>query len=105
MSTTTNPYDIYADFARAGWKRDFDLSAGNFLIIEVDDAPALGSHPGGVLFAGCWTRPDGLSVFQRSNMDRSVTTVVIDPYGAILKQFRSATLVESVNELRKLQIV
>lgn len=78
----TNPYAIFNKLRQAGWRHDFDTSPGNNLIITVDGAPPIGSHPGGVLFAGCWTRQDGLSVFQRSNMDRSITTVVIDPYGS-----------------------
>jgi len=105
MSVSTQPYAIYTELVKAGWKRDFEISAGGFLIVEVDDAPSLGSHPGGVLFAGCWTRQDGLSILQRSNMDRSVTTVVIDPYGAVKHEFRRATLVEASDHLLTLNLI
>ena len=101
----TNPYAIFNKLRQAGWRHDFDTSPGNNLIITVDGAPPIGSHPGGVLFAGCWTRQDGLSVFQRSNMDRSITTVVIDPYGALLHSFRHATLIEAGDAIDKLNLI
>jgi hypothetical protein len=104
MSTLASSYAIFTEFTQAGWKRDFDTSPGGFLCVEVDGAPSLGSNPGGVLFAGCWTRPDGLSLFQRSNMDRSVTTIVIDPYGNTLHDFRRASLAEACDHIRSLNL-
>ena len=107
MSTATapNPYAIYNNLRRAGWKRDFDKSAGNNLVLPVTGAPPIGSHSGGMLFFGMWTSPDGTSLCQRSNMDRSVTTVVIDPMGAIIHSFHSATLIESTDTIDKLKLI
>jgi hypothetical protein len=98
-------YAAFAQLRQAGWFRNFDTSPGDNLIVAVAGAPAIGSHPGGVLFAGSWTKPDGTTLFQRSNMDRSVTTVVIDPQGAITHNFWNATLVESSDEIIKRNII
>jgi len=106
MSTaTSNPYQIFSDLKHAGWFRDFTSSPGGFSCVPVADAPALGSHPGGVLFAGAWTAPDGTMMFQRSNMDRSITTVIIDPLGNILHSFWRASLVEACDHLQTLNLI
>jgi hypothetical protein len=100
-----NPYQIFVNLKQAGWHRDFDTSPGNNLCVPVSNAPALGSHPGGVLFFGAWTKPDGTTLFQRSNMDRSVTTIMLDPMGNVIHSFKDASLADSSDHLIRLKIV
>lgn len=116
MSTTTTPmpnaaytaskqYSVYNELRDAGWKRNFDLSAGGHLCLPIDGAPSLGGSPGGLLYFGAWTAPDGTSLIQRSNMDRSVSTMLLDPYGRQLEFFISKTLIESADRIRDLDLI
>ena len=104
MSTiSVNPYAVFKDLRNAGWKRDFDKSGGNFLCVPISGAPPLGGNAaGGLLYAGAWSKPDGTMIFQRSNMDRSITTIVLDPMGVITHTFHDPTLWESCGEIRNL---
>jgi hypothetical protein len=102
---TRQTYSIFVDLKEAGWFRNFNTSEGGHLCMPVDGAPALGGSPGELLFAGSWTAPDGTTLFQRSNMDRSWTSVVIDPLGNVTHSFHSGTLIESAAHLRSLNIV
>jgi hypothetical protein len=107
MSTTTssNPYTIFDAMPRAGWKRDFDKSKSGFLVVPVTGAPPIGSCPGDLLFCGHFTKPDGASIFMRSNMDASETVVVFGPYGQILHTIHTATLAEAGDAIDKLNII
>jgi hypothetical protein len=102
---TRQTYSIFVDLKEAGWFRNFNTSEGGHLCMPVDGAPSLGSSRGELLFAGSWTAPDGTTLFQRSNMDRSWTSVVIDPLGNIVHVLSSKTLAESGDHLQMLNIV
>jgi hypothetical protein len=108
MTTTAPaPYAIYSELKRAGWFRNFSTSqAGKgHLYIPVPGAPRLGGGEADRLWSGTWTKPDGTSIFQRSNMDRSVTTIVLDPLGNTLYDFRRATLADAADHLSTLNLV
>jgi hypothetical protein len=105
MTTTTYP-NLYAEMKKAGWYRGFDTSEGGHYCVTVPGAPPLGGNSDGdLLYAGHFTKPDGTTCYQRSNMDRSVTTIVIDPMGNTLHDFKRATLFEAVNHLLTLNVL
>jgi hypothetical protein len=99
------PYSVFANLRKAGWFRNFDHSGGGHLCVSVFGAPKIGSSPGGRLFAGHWTKHDGTSIYQRSNMDRTWTTVVLDPNGNVAHSFITDTLSEAGDEIHKLNII
>jgi hypothetical protein len=83
MTTMTKPYAEFKALEDAGWFRDFEPSVAGFCSIPVPGAPSLGGSAGGRLFAGCYTRSDGTSLFLRSNMDRGETSLMIGPDGRL----------------------
>lgn len=109
MSSTaaTDPYAAYKNLKQAGWFRNFDVSQDGrgHLRTPVADAPALGGSPAGWLWFSHWTKPDGSSIFQRSNMDKSATTVIFDPMGNVLHEFQRKNLVEAGDQILALNIV
>ena len=106
MTTKTNPYQIFTDLTKAGWKRNFDISpGGRDIVIPVSGAPSIGSCPGDLLFAGCFTKQDGTSILMRSNMDRSITTFVLDPMGYLTHSFRHRHLYQAGDAIDKLNII
>jgi hypothetical protein len=107
MSTATDPYIAYKNLNQAGWHRNFQISQSGkgLLCVPVADAPSLGGSPGGFLWFGHWTKPDGTSIFQRSNMDRSETTVIFDPMGNVLHEFKRPTLIEAGDHIITLNII
>lgn len=107
MSTivTPNPYSIFNDMKKNGWYRDFDTSEGGHYCVTVQGAPPLGGNSdGNLLYFGNWTKPDGTTLFQRSNMDRSVSTIVFDPMGNIVHAFKCASLAQAAIQIHSLGI-
>ena len=106
MSATMHrPYSLGQDLMKAGWKRDFDHSNGGFLCAPVPDAPSMGSHPGGLLWFGQYTKPDGTVLYQRSCMDRSIKTWITDPMGNTLHDVRHPSILASEDFIRSLNII
>jgi hypothetical protein len=89
-----SPYTLDTEMRNAGWTKDFDISDGGFLCVKLDDAPSLGSATG-KLFTGRFTKDDGTRVTIDSNMDRSMTTVVLDPMGNVTHTAKHNTLIEA----------
>jgi hypothetical protein len=106
MTTTATP-SIYTELKQAGWFRNFNTSQDGkgHLYVPVPGAPKLGGGESDRLWSGTWTKPDGTRLIQFSNMDRSVTTIVIAPDGIVSNVIYTATLIESVDEIRKLNII
>lgn len=105
MSTTSsNPYQIFHDLSNAGWKHNFDISVAGNLCIPIEGAPSLGGSTGGYLYFGTYTAPDGTSLIQRSNMDRSVTTILMDPMGST-QVWKDASLIKSAERIEDLDLI
>jgi hypothetical protein len=109
MTTTTapNPYQIFIDLKQAGWFRNFNTSqeGKGHLFVPVPGAPKVGGGDADRFWAGAWTRQDGTTLFQRSNMDRSVTTIVIDPMGNVIHSFKDDSLAASSDHLSTLNLI
>ena len=110
MSTVapTDPYAAYKILKQdPSWFRNFQVSQDGkgHLRVPVPGAPALGGSPANFLWASHWTKQDGSSIFQRSNMDKSETTVILDPMGNILHEFKRGTLIEAGKHILTLNII
>jgi hypothetical protein len=105
MSAVASPYTLDTKFKQAGWVKNFEVSDGGHNCVRVPGAPPLGSSPGGKLFVGHFTKPDGTRVIIESNMDRSMTSIVISPLGVVLHTIISDTLIEAEAEVIKLGVI
>ena len=108
MSTFTpaapKPYAYFNKLDRM-LKRDFDTSPAGHSYVAVAGAPSLGGSPGGYLYFGHWTLPDGSSLYMRSNMDRSVSTSLFDPMGRQVEFFVSDTLIEAEGRIQSMDLI
>ena len=104
MASVANatPYNLNSKLRSEGWTLGFETSGGGHPCVTVPGAPSLGSSPGDLLFFGHWTKHDGTTIYNRSNMDRSITTIVLDPMGNIIHNIHTSTLWENTDEVRKL---
>jgi hypothetical protein len=107
MSATAKRDTIFKELRQAGWFRNFETSQDGkgHLYVPVAGTPRSGGGEEGVMWFGHWTKADGTTMYQRSNPDGSNTTVVLSPDGDHMATIKTATLPESADEIRKLNII